>query len=118
MIKTSELRIGNRVYWNPRFVQSNATIELMQIEITAILTDKIGYVSPMIELRVEPFEDDLLTKETPYEPLEEINPIPLTEEWLQKFPSELKYPTWIKYVHELQNWYFWNHDKHELPIKE
>lgn len=33
-------------------------------------------------------------------------PIPLTEEWLAKLPKDLKYPKWIKFVHDLQNWYF------------
>jgi hypothetical protein len=37
------------------------------------------------------------------------NPIPLTEEWLLKFPKDLHLkdiPSWINYIHELQNWYF------------
>ena len=118
MIPESELRIGNRVFWNPKILRSNATVEPMQLEVTAILPEKIGYVSPKIEQRVEPFEDDLLTKDTPYEPLDEIEPIPLTEEWLMKLPKNTNYPDWIKYVHELQNWYYWNHDKHELLIRE
>ncbi len=34
------------------------------------------------------------------------NPIPLTEEWLLKLPKGLVYPEWIKFVHELQNWFY------------
>jgi hypothetical protein len=44
--------------------------------------------------------------------------IPLTEEWLIKLPIDLIYPIWIKYLHELQNWYYWNNEKKELTIKE
>lgn len=46
-----------------------------------------------------------------------IKPIPLTEEWLLKLPSNLIYPKWIKYLHELQNWYYWNNEKKELELK-
>ena len=48
-----------------------------------------------------------------------IKPIPLTEEWLIKM-KDAKYkgafPDWIKYVHEAQNWYYWNYGKTELTI--
>lgn len=43
-------------------------------------------------------------------------PIPLTEEWLLKLPKNIKFPEWIKSLHELQNWYYWNNNKKELPI--
>lgn len=46
-----------------------------------------------------------------------IEPIPLTEEWLLRLPNELIYPEWIKYLHELQNWYYWNNEKKELTLK-
>ena len=35
--------------------------------------------------------------------------IPLTEEWLQRLPEDLvseDIPSWIKYLHQLQNWYW------------
>jgi|688.fasta_scaffold1937398_1 hypothetical protein len=38
-----------------------------------------------------------------------MKPIPLTEEWLLKLPKDLDLkdiPSWINYIHELQNWYF------------
>ena len=46
-----------------------------------------------------------------------LNEIPLTEEWLLKLPKGLKYPNWIKYLHELQNWYYWNNNKKDLVFK-
>lgn len=61
-------------------------------------------------------------------------PIPLTEEWEfrcgvkykevmgeswdRKWIDGLEVPNWIKYVHELQNWYYWTFKKVELTIKE
>lgn len=61
-------------------------------------------------------------------------PIPLTEDWLKKagvnernvlgetwnrqFIDNYEIPGWIKYVHELQNWYYWTFSKTELEINE
>jgi len=45
-----------------------------------------------------------------------IKPIPITEEWLLKLPKNIKFPEWIKSLHELQNWYYWNNNKKELLI--
>ena len=50
--------------------------------------------------------------------IEEFEPIPLTEEWLVKLPNGLKYPAWINHVHDLQNWYYYNHEKKELFINQ
>ena len=47
-----------------------------------------------------------------------IQPILLTEEWFMRLPNGFVYPRWIKYVHELQNWYYWNNEKKELTFKE
>lgn len=44
-------------------------------------------------------------------------PIKLTEEWLDKLPGGLEYPKWIKYVHDLQNWYYYNNQKQEIVFK-
>ncbi len=47
-------------------------------------------------------------------------PIPLTEEWLVRMgdnKNKAPFPDWIKYVHEAQNWYYWNNNKQELTIK-
>ena len=46
-----------------------------------------------------------------------IEPIPLDEKWLKKFPKGLVLPNWIKYVHQAQNWYYWNNQQKELKIK-
>jgi hypothetical protein len=46
----------------------------------------------------------------------ELKPIPLTEDWLLKLPKDLVYPDWIEFVHDLQNWYYWNNNKKELII--
>ena len=37
-------------------------------------------------------------------------PIPLTDEWKKCFNIETynKLPKWIKYVHQVQNYFFWN----------
>lgn len=118
MIQPNELRIGNLVFWKPKLLRSTATMEPMQIELIEILPDKVGYLSPTLEHRVEPFEDALIANEPSYEPLEELEPIPLTDEWRMKLSVATDYPKWIRYVHELQNWYFWNHNKNELTIKD
>ena len=114
MIHAEELRIGNRVFWKPQFSNTNV---LIQVEITAVLQDKVGYVRSHLEHRVEPFEDDMVTKETPYASFDELVPIPLTDIPL-KFDKEINYPNWLKYLHELQNWYYWANEKKELEIDE
>lgn len=52
---------------------------------------------------------------------EVVKPIRLNEEWLSKLPYDLKLldiPEWIKYVHQLQNWYWINNKcKKELTFK-
>ena len=118
MIKANELRIGNWVFWNPNFIHQHLTIELMVLEVTAILHDKIGYTSVNIENRSEPFEDDLITTDTLYKSLEELQSIPLTDDWLKKLPAKINYPHWVKYLHEFQNWYYWNNDKKEAEIQK
>lgn len=111
MIQQYELRIGNKVYWNPHFTHSNVK-QLVEVEIAALLTDKAGYIRSGMEHRVEPFEDEMITKEIPFTSYEELEPIPL-DEFLKK-EIKIKYPEWIKYLHELQNWYYWQNDKKEL----
>ena len=113
MIPLHELRIGNKVFWNPKFVQSNAA-EQLPVEISDIMGDKIGCVSPHLEHRVEFFDDGLEAPKVHYESADEIAPVPITSEWILIHGRDLNYPVWIKYVHELQNWYFWHHEKTEL----
>jgi hypothetical protein len=84
MLTANELRIGNLIFWNPKLSSPNTTLPAMQVEVCAILEDKIGYTSPGIEYRAEPFEDDLLQMETSYKSFEELEPILLTREILER----------------------------------
>ncbi len=115
MLHAEELRIGNRVFWKPKFLLSNT---LLQIEITSIEEGKAGYIRSHLEHRVEPFEDDMITKETPYATFEELAPIPLNDLFPERLNTKIKYPEWIQYIHELQNWYYWNNEKKELEIND
>lgn len=115
MIHAEELRIGNRVFWKPNFSNTNV---LIQVEITSVTDDKAGYIRSHLEYRVEPFEDELLTTELPHASFEELMPVPLNDAILERIDEKFKYPKWIMYVHELQNWYYWNYEKKELQIND
>ena len=110
-----ELRIGNRVWWRPGFSNSNL---LIQVEIISISQDGAGYIRSQLEHRSEPFEDDLITKENSFALFEELSPIPLSEIILLIIDKEIKYPSWIQYLHELQNWYYWENGKKELELND
>src|SRR4028118_1770779 len=84
MVQARELRIGNLVVWNPRLVNPSVTLPAMQIEVFSILQDKVMYVFPNVENRVEPFEDDVAKMGTNTKQLEELEPIILTTEVLAK----------------------------------
>lgn len=78
MISTTELRIGNLIGWNSKIAK-----QLVEIEVYSIMQDKIAFVSPNIDNRVEPFEDDVVEKMgIGYKQLEELDPILLTSEIL------------------------------------
>jgi hypothetical protein len=115
MIQAEELRIGNRVFWKPHF--SNMDV-LIQVEVTSVLQDKIGYIRSHLEHRVEPFEDDVVTTDMPYASFNELVPIPLTEDIIKSISPTIKYPKWIQYLHELQNWYYWENEKKELELND
>ena len=51
---------------------------LIQVEVTTVLQDKVGYIRTHLEHRVEPFEDELITKDNSYASFEELLPIPLS----------------------------------------
>ncbi|GAA4732645.1 hypothetical protein [Flavisolibacter ginsenosidimutans] len=131
MINANELRIGNRILWNPKLSHPGTTLPPTEVEVSFVSADRIGYLSPSIEHRVEPFEDDLLQLETPYGPLEEFEPVPLTPELLNKIKNAPIFITdlfpisfstegvfldqisggrqkleHIKYLHHLQNLFF------------
>ncbi len=84
MIQARELRIGNLIVWNPKLVNPGVTLSAMQIEVFSIMHDKVFYVFPNIENRVEPFEDDVAKMGTSFKLLEELEPILLSTEILKK----------------------------------
>jgi hypothetical protein len=88
MLKASELRIGNFIFWNPKLSSADISLLPFPIEVTSIFTDKIGYISPGIEHRSEPFEDDIMQTQTAHGPLEEFEPILLTHDILEKCQFE------------------------------
>ncbi len=45
-------------------------------------------------------------------------PIPVSDIWLEKISKKIPSPKWIKYLHELQNWYYWENEKRELEIDD
>ena len=48
--------------------------------------------------------------------INQIEPIPLTEEWLIKLPDDVGIiPLWVDFVHQLQNWY-WVKNKCEKEL--
>ena len=95
MIRAEELRIGNLVEY--RFTDEFDDRKEWW-EVTEIDADDIHWLSKVDK------ED------------EDFRPIELTEEILLKCPKDLVYPEWIKYLHDLQNWYYCNNNKKELHI--
>ena len=136
MLKANELRIGNFIFWNSKLSSPEISFLSFPVEVTSILPDKIGYISPGIEHRSESFEDDILQTQTAHGSLEEFEPILLTREILEKcgfentdandqYSSYRKEPLTIRfmtgnsiranisdrefvcqYLHHLQNLYF------------
>lgn len=89
MIKANELRIGN--YYNefgiPKQADPSLILKLYQIQ-------SVGKIAI------------------------DVTPVAITEEWLVKLPHDLvseDIPSWIKYVHQLQNWY-WTENKFEKEL--
>ena len=78
MITAEELRIGNLVTWNPKLINPAVTLPPMQVEVFSIMRDRIMYVFPNIENRVEPFEDDVVQMGDRHKLLQELEPIILT----------------------------------------
>ncbi len=83
-LQARELRIGNLIVWNPKLLNADVTLPPMQIEVFSILPDKVFYVFPNVENRVEPFEDDVAKMGTNFKQLEELEPIMLTADILVK----------------------------------
>lgn len=63
---------------------AKTTLLPIQVEVMSIADDEIGYISPRVEHRAEPFEDDVLQLETAHRPLKEFEPIVLTTEIAEK----------------------------------
>ncbi len=78
MIQAKDLRVGNLVLWNPKLANPKSTLPPMQIEVFSIMPDKIAYVFPNIENRVEPFEDDVVQMGTRFKEYSELEAIHLT----------------------------------------
>ncbi len=135
MINPSEYRIGNLVRWNPALKNPAITLPAVVIEIASITTEKVGHIAPNLDHRSEPFEDDLLEKELHFKTLDELEPLPITQQFLAdagfgdgliKLPKNqpLVFLLWKNnafnmyytnekeiggnavYVHQLQNLYF------------
>ena len=98
-MKANDLKIGNLVCQITQF-KGNVVKEVAEItEFTCTLyNEKNG--SSVVETKTE------------------VEPIPLTEEWLMKLPKGITYPSWIVFVHHLQNWFYYNNNKTELEFKE
>lgn len=99
-MKKQDLRIGNLVQWDD---ESSDIVEIVGIYPNEDFNNE--YWCTYKENRLKYGAQ-----------LSEFVPIKLTEEWLLKLPKGLIFPEWIKSVHELQNWYYWNNDKKELTI--
>ncbi len=84
MVHIAEYRIGNIICWNPALKDPSITLPALNVEITAILPDKIGYISPNIEHRVEFFEDGPVQKGIAYRGLDEVEPVLLTPEIIKE----------------------------------
>lgn len=78
MVNANELRLGNLLLWNPKLAHPETTLTPATVEVVSISGDKIGYVSPGVERRAEPFEDDVLQSEPKLLSLEALEPIALT----------------------------------------
>jgi hypothetical protein len=90
MIIANELRIGNLVTWNPKLIHPGNTLPPIQVEVASIFHDRILYVFPNVENRVEPFEDDVVQNGTNYKLVEELEPIMLTAAILENAGFEEK----------------------------
>ena len=85
-ITARDLRIGNLIQWSGNYFQ-----------VLIIEKDFVYIKKKNLENKFLRFDKN------------EVKPIPLTEDWLQRLPEDLvseDIPSWIKYLHQLQNWYW------------
>lgn len=106
-MESSELRIGNLVLAKGEFDKG-----FKIIQVKSILSDGINIHDYRYGVDYMFYEGG--------GSIESVKPVPLTEEWLGKMKdnkNKTAFPDWIEYVHEAQNWYYWNNNKEELKIK-
>lgn len=114
MLQTTELRKGNLLNWSVKLTHPETTLPDEIIEVLEVHHDAIKYMFPNLENRVEPFEDDKAELGNDSIPLTELQPIPLTEEWLKKAGLELN-----EQKTTIQSFYFhWNGEKLEREEQE
>jgi hypothetical protein len=78
MVNPAKLRLGNLLLW--KAAQSSASsLPSTLVEIVSLQADRIGYVAPKIDQRVEPFEDDRLELQPAIAPPEQFKPVALTD---------------------------------------
>jgi len=118
-LKVSELRVGNW-YESVKF-RVPVRCDLADLYNLCAISDG-AYDDPPID---EMFAPILLEEEwykkcgAEYKPLMDDNSTRFA--WFVHYPKSkmtmIEIPEWIKYVHELQNWYYWYFCKIELTIK-
>jgi hypothetical protein len=103
MLCKTELREGNYVLANLLIgcsLFSEAIVKLNSLD------------SDSVSLEIDYPDSEYIEEETvSYDFLQ---PILLNKEWRTVLNVNFEYPSYIKYVHELQNWYFWNNKKKEI----
>ncbi len=89
MIQPDELRKGNLLNWNLKLSHPETTLPDEVVEVLAVQDDRIAYMYPNLENRVEPFEDDKAELSEKKISFEELEFIPITQEWLAKAGVEI-----------------------------
>lgn len=119
MVEPGELMIGNLILGIYEDDDDNETSEIVKV----VCIDPTKEITEY-EIWVDGTRDQY----------DDFAPIPLTEEWLIKcnvikrsvygttfiarIVDNIGIPDYIKAVHELQNWYYWEFEKTELKIKK
>ena len=123
-IKLSELRIGNWVmlpkYWADRPIRVTGVTVVDRTNDHTGIYEEFLHLNEYDVLDAEYFDEFVDYKNGVAAP-KDLVPIPLTEQWLNRMEdnsNKAPFPDWIKYVHEAQNWYYWNNNKTELEIKD
>ena len=101
MVGKEELRPGNYI-----FAETYSGYKTI-IRINSIKDDSIAFT-------MDYPNSDCLEEEYSMLEWESTLPIPLNKKWKELLGVDFNYPQWIKYVHELQNWYYWTNGKKEL----